>query len=160
MLKSYGKHLKLCPFPEAIVPKADMHREWWKDDHCFVHLYVIYYVIEHFLSLFMLCFSCLLQLLLMCLIPWHQLQGRNVFSVGFFLKTVQCRLKNFSSPWMDGLKLKIYMWVTNIIVQMSQTQKRKFIIRDCSGSINLPHVDCVMNHPVSPQGLLLLSFAS
>lgn len=41
-------------------------------------------------------------------------------------------------------------------MQMSQTEKRKFIIRDCPGSINLPHVDCVMNHPMSPQGLLLL----
>lgn len=43
---------------------------------------------------------------------------------------------------------------------MGQTQKRKFIIRDCSGSINLPHVDCVMNHPMSPQGLLLLLLLS
>lgn len=41
-------------------------------------------------------------------------------------------------------------------MQMSQTEKRKFIIRVCSGNINLPHVDCVMNHPMSPQGLLLL----
>lgn len=39
---------------------------------------------------------------------------------------------------------------------MSQTEKRKFIIRDCCGSINLPHVDYVMNHSMSPQGLLLL----
>lgn len=39
---------------------------------------------------------------------------------------------------------------------MSQTQRRKFIIRGCSGSINLIHVDCGMNHPTSPQGLLLL----
>lgn len=27
----------------------------------------------------------------------------------------------------------------------------------CSGNINLPDVDCVMNHPTSPQGLLLSS---
>lgn len=43
---------------------------------------------------------------------------------------------------------------------MSQTEKRKFIIRGYSGSINLPHVDCVMNHPMSPQGLLLLLLLS
>lgn len=41
-------------------------------------------------------------------------------------------------------------------MQMSQTERRKFIIRGCSGSINLTNVDCGMNLPMSPQGLLLL----